>query len=145
MKRFYFLQTLIFAALFFVSCKKDDAPTTPVDARDKFVGTWIGTYRTQFPALSIDETTNDTTTIIKSTTNASQILVDDLVANVNGNSYTYVQYTETFEDPTIGTVVYTMNGNGTLTGSNLVQSGTLSLVAQGTTYPGSWSSNLVKQ
>ena len=145
MKKVSLLFSLAVASLIFVSCKKEDAPSTPVDARDKFVGTWIGSYRTQIPTLSVDETSNDTTLITKSTTNSNQILVDSLPANVSGNSYTYVQYSETFEDPTVGTVVYTLNGNGTLSGSNLVETGTLNFLVQGTSYPGTWSSNLVKQ
>ena len=145
MKKISLLLSLAVASLIFVSCKKDDAPSTPVDARDKFVGTWIGTYLTQIPSLSVADTTSDTTVIIKSTTNSNQILIDSLPANVNGSSYTYVQYSETFEDPTVGTVVYTLNGSGTLSGSNLVETGTLNFLVQGTSIPGTWSSNLIKQ
>lgn len=67
------------------------------------------------------------------------------VANVSGNSYTYVQFTEIQQDPTYGAVTITLNGVGTLNGSNLTESGTFTTIVQGTSLDGTWSSNLVKQ
>ena len=145
MKKISLLLMMSIATLMFVSCKKESATTTPTDPRDKFVGNWSGTMHFTIPTLAVDQTSNETHIIIKSNTNSNQILVDSIPANVNGNSYTYVQYTETYDDPTLGTVVYTLNGVGNLNGTNLTESGTLNMVAQGVSYPGSWSSNMVKQ
>ncbi len=145
MKKISLFLLMSIATLMFVSCKKESTPVTPTDARDKFVGNWSGTMHFIIPTLAVDQTSNETHSIIKSSTNSNQILVDSIPANINGNSFTYVQYTETYDDPTLGTVVYTLNGVGTLNGSNLTESGTLNMVAQGISYPGSWSTNMVKQ
>jgi uncharacterized protein YdeI (BOF family) len=125
-----------------VSCKKD---TPVVDARDKFVGSYQGTFQFQYSGDTPNSST-DTHTISKSTSNSNQIIIDgDIVANVNGNSYTYVQFTEIQQDPTYGAVSITLNGVGTLNGSNLTESGTFTTIIQGTALDGTWSSNLVKQ
>jgi hypothetical protein len=131
----------------FSACKKDDPPApTPIDPRDKFVGTYVGTQNFSIPSLQINETDPITFDIVKSTTNSSRILVDGLVATVNGNSFTYVEFTETEYDPDTQTnIVYTFNGTGTLNGSNLIQSGTVRTVAVGSIFNGTWSSNTVKQ
>jgi len=135
---------LLVLGVTFSSCKKDD-PVVVTDARDKFVGTWSGTTRIQFPTLSYDETTNDYHIIQKSTNNSNQILIDGRSANVNGNSYSYVEFVVTEQDPNLGTIVETYNGVGTLNGSNLTESGTISGVVQGVSINGTWNTNFVKQ
>ena len=144
-KNMLFLMLFVGSALLF-SCKKDSpASTTATDPRDKFVGTWSGNVRIQFPSLTYDETSNDSHVITKSTLNSNQIIIDGETANVNGNSYTYVEFTQTEQDATYGTIVETYNGVGTLNGSNLIESGTVVGVVQGVSVNGTWSSNLVKQ
>ena len=133
---------LLVLGVTFSSCKKD---TPVVDARDKFVGSYQGTFQFQYSGDTPNSST-DTHTISKSTSNSNQIIIDgDIVANVNGNSYTYVQFTEIQQDPTYGAVSITLNGVGTLNGSNLTESGTFTTIIQGTALDGTWSSNLVKQ
>ena len=135
---------LILGVILFSSCKKDTPAAT--DARDKFVGTWSGTQRIVIPGLGIDNSSTVSEPYTKSTTNSNQIIIDGTeTANVNGNSYTYNEFTITDTDPTLGTIVMIVNGTGTINGSNIVESGTLSTVIQGQTYNGTWSGNLVKQ
>ena len=137
--------TLLFAGILFISsCKKDTPAAT--DARDKFVGTWAGTQRILIPGLGVDYSDNVSEPFTKSSSNSNQIIIDGTqTANVNGNSYTYDQFTITDTDPTLGTIVMIVNGTGTINGSNIIESGTLSTVIQGQTYNGTWSGNLVKQ
>ena len=134
---------LLLVGVVLTSCSKDTPAVT--DARDKFVGDFQGTFQYQFTGSPSQSSTN-THTITKSSTNSNQIIIDGTqVANVNGNSYTYVQFTEVQQDPTYGAVTITFNGVGTLNGSNLNESGTISMIVQGTQLDGSWSSNMVKQ
>lgn len=135
------LSLLLLVGVVLTSCSKE----TPVDARDKFVGDFQGTFQYQFTG-SASQSSTSTHVITKSSTNSNQIIIDGTqVANVNGNSYTYVQYTQIEQDPTYGAVTLTLNGVGTLNGANLNESGTLSMIVQGTQINGNWSSNLVKQ
>ena len=137
------LSLLLVIGVLLSSCKKDSPAVT--DARDKFVGNYQGTFVFQYSGDTPNSST-DTHTISKSTSNSNQIIIDgDLVANVNGNSYTYVQFTQIQQDPTYGAVTITLNGVGTLNGSNLIESGTFTTIIQGTALDGTWSSNLVKQ
>ena len=140
------LSLLLIIGVVFSSCKKDD-PVVPTDPRDKFVGTWSGTYSVVIPGLGINYSDIATVAYTKSSTNANQIIIDtDQTANVNGNSYTYNQFTETQNDPTLGTVVFIFNGVGSINGTtNITESGTVSTIIQGQTYNGTWSGNMVKQ
>lgn len=139
------LALLLIVGVVFSSCKKED-PVTPTDARDKFVGTWNGTQTIVISGLGINSSDAVSETHAKSSTNANQIIIDgSLIANVNGNSYTYNQFTETITDPTLGTVVFIFNGTGTINGTNIVETGTVSTIVQGQSYNGTWSTNLVKQ
>jgi hypothetical protein len=72
---------LLLVGVVLSSCSKE----TPIDARDKFVGDFQGTFQYQFTG-SASQSSTSTHTIIKSSTNSNQIIIDgDLVANVNGN------------------------------------------------------------
>ncbi len=126
----------------FSGCKKESTTTDP---RDKFVGTYSGNLTLVIPDVSANNTSQSTFDISKNTSNSSQIYVDGKVANVNDNSFTYSNVTETVDDPNLGTVVMTLTGIGTLNGSSLTESGTATFVIQGTSYPGTWSRNSVKQ
>ena len=132
---------LLVLGVAFSSCKKD---TPVVDVRDKFVGNYQGTFIYQYSGDTPNSST-ETHSISKSSSNSNQIIIDGRVANVSGNSYTYVQFTEIQQDPTYGAVTITLNGVGTLNGSNLTESGTFTTIVQGTALDGTWSSNLVKQ
>ena len=145
MRKISLMLMMALATLVFVSCKKESTPSTPVDPRDKFVGNYQGTFIFQYTGSASQSSTN-THTITKSASNSNQIIIDgNLTANVNGNSYTYVQYTEVQQDPTYGAITITFNGVGTLNGSNLNESGTFTTIIQGTPLDGTWSSNMVKQ
>ena len=135
---------LLVLGVTFSSCKKDTPVVT--DNRDKFVGTWNGTININIPDLLINSSENISEDYTKSSSNSNQIVIDaSQTANVNGNSYTYNEFTETIDDPTYGTIVFIFNGTGTINGSNIIESGTVSTVIQGQTYNGTWSSNLVIQ
>ena len=134
---------LLVLGVAFSSCKKD---TPVVDVRDKFVGTWNGTQNITIPDLSINSSDFYSEVYSKSTSNTNQIIINsDQTASVNGNSYTYNQFTETTTDPTYGTIVFIFNGIGTINGTNIIESGTVSTIIQGQSYNGTWSGNLVKQ
>ena len=133
-------------SIFFVSCKKDDAQA--VDARDKFVGRWFGNYTVSIPAAGVNETDTLTHIITKNPANANQIIIDSLqYATVNGDSFTYLPYTESDTDPTTGiTTTVTINISGSITnGTNMTETGTININTAGVTLNGTFSSNLTKQ
>lgn len=145
MKKNSLILMLLAAVMMTSSCKKEKV----VDARDQFVGSWSGNGNFTIPDLQINYSDVSAQTITKNSSNSNQINISDAseshVASVNGNSYTYSEYTATVEDPTLGTMVWIINGIGTINGSNILESGTVRTVIQGSTYYGTWTSNMVKQ
>jgi hypothetical protein len=136
------LPILIFIFTLF-SCKKENSS---VDQREAFIGTYQGTINTKIPALNLNETDQYAFDISKGASNTNQIKIDGTInATVNGNSYTYTEFTITDNVPNVGAIVYILNGTGTLNGTNLIETGTLKAVIQGTSYSGTWSTNMVKQ
>jgi hypothetical protein len=145
MKKNVLFLSVALLSIFFVSCKKDDAP---VDARDKFVGRWFGNITVAIPAAGVNETDTLTHIISKNPANANQIIIDSVqFATVNGDSFTYLPYIQTDTDPTTGlTTTVTLNGSGSITnGVNMTQTGTISINAAGVNLNGTFSSNLTKQ
>jgi hypothetical protein len=145
MKKSVLFFSVALLSIFFVSCKKEDAP---VDARDKFVGRWFGNFTIAIPAAGVNETDTLTHIISKNPANANQIIIDSLqFATINGDSFTYLPLTQTDTDPTTGlstTVIF--NGSGSITnGTNMTETGTISINAAGVTLNGTFSSNLTKQ
>ena len=138
------LSLLLVLGVLFTSCKKDSPAVT--DNRDKFVGTWNGTQRIVIPDLAVDYSQNISGEDISLSSSSNQIVIDfSKTAIVNGNSYTYNQFTETTTDPTYGDIIIIFNGTGTINGSNIVEGGTCNTIIQGQTFNGTWSGNLVKQ
>ncbi|MGK0639731.1 hypothetical protein [Schleiferia thermophila] len=99
MKTMRLLAILCLLTLAFTQCKKDDA--SGADQRDKFVGTWKGTSTIVIPDLMLNQSESVTYNISKSTVNSNQIIItspgssEQLKANVNGNVYTYDDFTYT--------------------------------------------------
>lgn len=138
--------SLALLSIIFVSCKKDDAPA--VDARDKFVERWFGNFTLAVLAAGLNETDTLTHIISKNPANANQIIIDsDQFATVNGDSFTYLPFTQTETDPTTGMVTtVTFNGSGSITnGTNMTESGSIIINTSGVTLNGTFSSNLTKQ
>lgn len=134
---------LIFFFLLFLSCTKEDIP---VDQRDAFEGNYKGTANFKIPSLSVNQTDQYSIEIFKGAPNSNKITIDGIYsASVNGNSYTYSEFTQTENNPTLGTIVFILNGTGTLIGANLTEFGTVRTVILGVTHNGTWSSNSVKQ
>jgi hypothetical protein len=146
MKKTTLFLSIALLSIVFVSCKKDDAP---VDARDKFVGRWFGNFTIVFPALGVNQTDTSSHIITKDPVNANQIIIDSVQhAIVNGNSFTYQQFTETEVDSTTGistTVVFNGSGSINASGTNMNESGTINYTTAGTTFNGTWSSSTTKQ
>lgn len=133
---------LLFLSITFACSKKE---TPPPDPRDAFIGNYKGTLTLRVPALSSNQTSQISSyPITKVSSSTNQVLVNDRTATVNGNSYTYNQFSGAV-NTTAGTVVAIFNGNGTLNGTNLNESGTFTMVVQGVSYSGTWSTSLVKQ
>lgn len=134
---------LITISILFFSCTKE---SIPVDPRDAFEGYYKGDFNITIPSLAINETETIDFYIEKgSSSNTILIeLINGEKATVSGSSFVYDQFSITENNPT-GTVVFILNGTGTLTGTRLTQSGTIKTVIQGTTYSGTWSSSSVKQ
>jgi hypothetical protein len=129
-----------------ISCTKET-----IDDRDKFIGTWTGTVNSIIPALSSNTNNATSMVIAKGTGNAKQITLSNagtnttaFTANVNGNKYTYDEYTASATDQGI-TVTAKFNGTGTLIGNTLTESGTIIYTISGQTISGTWSSTLTKQ
>jgi len=140
------LVTLLFLSIMVLSsCEKE-----PTDERDKFVGTWKGTENLTIPSLSLSLSDQVTYIILKSDSDTKQIIfldegaASDMTANVNGNAYTYDEYTETgtYEGETVS---LKLNGGGSINGNVITELGTLIFYILGEEYPGTWSSTLNKQ
>lgn len=125
------------------SCTKEE-----VDDRDKFVGTWKGTYNMTVSALDINTSESSTQIVTKGTVNPNQIIFSEngqtTTANVNGNAYNYDEYTET-ENIEGETVSIKITGNGSINGNVLTESGTIKVYLMGQVFTGSWSSSLNRQ
>ena len=147
MKKTTLFLSIALLSIVFVSCKKEDA--TVVDARDKFVGRWFGNFTIAIPALGLNQTDTSSHIITKDPVNANQIIIDSAQrATINGNSFTYEQFTQTETDPSTAiTTTVLFNGSGSIntTGTSMNESGTISITAAGTTFNGTWSSNTIKQ
>jgi len=119
------------------------------DERNQFIGTWTGTINSVVPGLDSNTTKAESLIITKGNKN-NQILLSQTgstiipTANVSGNTYTYVEYTSSSTSQNI-TVSMTIDGTGTLNGNIINESGTLTYVISGQSYPGTWTSILVKQ
>ena len=145
MKKTTLFLSIALLSIVFVSCKKEDAP---VDARDKFVGRWFGNFTLAIPAAGVNETNTITHIISKNPANANQIIIDSVqFATINGDSFTYLPYTQSETDPTTGlTTTVTFNGSGSITnGTNMTETGTINIMAAGVSLNGTFSSNLTKQ
>lgn len=124
------------------SCKKEE-----VDERDRFIGNWKGTVNMTVSGLGINTSDASTQVVTKGIGNKQIIFTESgesTTANVNGNAYTYDEYTqtETIEGETVSIKV---TGNGSINGNVLTESGTIKVYLLGQEYPGSWSSTLNKQ
>ncbi|MEY4702697.1 MAG: hypothetical protein RIR96_594 [Bacteroidota bacterium] len=145
MKKGFLFLSVALLSIVFVSCKKDDAP---VDARDKFVGRWFGNFNLSIPAVGVNETDTLSHFITKNPANANQIIIDSIqYATVNGDSFTYLPYTDSETDPSTGvTTTFTINGSGAITnGTNMTENFTINITSAGVTLNGTMSANLTKQ
>lgn len=124
----------------FSSCTKENI----IDLRDEFTGQYKGTSSVSIPTLLVNTTDNLNFSITKSSTNSTQIIVDGSPANVSGNTYTYVEFSETANSPTYGSYVMIFNGKGTYLGGTIYESGTIKVVIAGTTHTGTWTSKSTK-
>jgi hypothetical protein len=126
-----------------ISCKKDDT-----DDRDKFVGTWKGTGNITVSGMGINISDATTQVITKGTSNPDQIIFTEsgvsTTANVNGNAYTYDDYTQT-ETIEGETVSIKFTGQGSINGNVITETGTIKIYMLGQEFPGTWSSTLNKQ
>jgi|Wag4MinimDraft_6_1082665.scaffolds.fasta_scaffold00297_7 hypothetical protein len=135
-----FLAIAIVILLVLQSCEKKEK-----DPRDKFVGTWKGLYTVKIDMLNLSESDSVTVVIEKDTANPSQILIDEMEAVINGDAYTYKEVSEGDIDPVLGPIIVTLNGSGTLLGSNITETGQLKIKTATLNIAGTWSQNLKKQ
>lgn len=145
MKKSFLFLSIALLSIVFVSCKKDDAP---VDARDQFVGRWFGNFTFSIPAAGVNDTDTLSHIITKNPAIANQIIIDSVqYATVNGNSFTYLPYTDSETDPTTGAVTtFTFNGSGSIAnGTTMTETGTIIITSSGVTLNGTFSANLTKQ
>jgi hypothetical protein len=134
MKNLFFIGVVMIA--FMASCKKENATAEntqtppPVDQRDKFVGTWAGTYYIDIPNIpvgspleNLPDSVPTTITITKNTTNAAEIqiaITNSLTGNrtakafVNGNRYFYEPF-----NANIAIVNVSFKGDGLLNADGL--------------------------
>jgi hypothetical protein len=115
------ISMLVLALLFMSvnsSCKKEN------DERDKFVGTWTG--KLFFSRIGTEY--EITVTITKSKTNSTQILIGQNVATVNGDSYTYEEFTSHLG------IYGNYTGRGTINGNKLEEVGLIT--SDGAPYQG---------
>jgi len=145
MKNFKLLIGTLLLVVLMVSCKKD-----ATDERDKFIGSYTGTFSLLGPALNSSSSVVQTLTIAKGSANISQITLTHAgstvipTAAVSGSTYKYDEYTVTSTANNI-TVTMKLNGTGSLSGTSLAETGTIVYTLAGVDYPGTWSSALIKQ
>jgi hypothetical protein len=140
MRKKHFLAILTVILLVFQACEKKEK-----DPRDKFVGTWKGLYTVKIDMLNLSESDSVTVVIEKDTANPSQILIDEMEAVINGDAYTYKEVSEGDIDPVLGPIIVTLNGSGTLIGSNISETGQLKIKTATLNIAGTWSQDLKKQ
>lgn len=129
-------------------CKKDKAADPVVDVRDKYVGVWKGNQTIIVTDLDINDQSEGTNTISKSSANTNRLLItngtDVMNANISGNTYVYEQWTVIDNSGgSTWTIIY--NGSGTVSGNTLTESGTISISFDGETHTGTWSCSMTKQ
>lgn len=139
MKKQNLLIALIMLFFLSTSCEKEDK-----DERDKFVGTWKGTFTTKIPEMDYENTQAVEYEIEKVEGTEDKLIVGGQDAFVNGNTYTYEDFTET-QNSDGTTMTMEVTGGGSLEGSVISESGTLTINAYGEQLNGSWSSTLNKQ
>lgn len=113
------------------SCKKEEE-----DERDKFVGTWAG--KLFFSQIGTEY--DITLTITKSNTNPTQISIGQNIATVNGDNYTYKEFTSHLG------IYGNYTGGGEIDGNELVESGLIT--SDGAPYQGNlgeWFTLLTRQ
>ena len=121
------------------SCGKDEE----TDNREQFVGTFTVTQTVTIPGLSYVDNTTGTYTIKKHSTDSKRIILNDgdmdIMASVDGNTYTYDKFSVTFNDGA-NTGTEEVTGEGVINGNKINESGTITVSYGGTSYGGTWSS-----
>ncbi|MCF8332663.1 MAG: hypothetical protein K9I47_00820 [Bacteroidales bacterium] len=140
MKKLNLLLPLLVIALLSTSCDDGDDK----DERDKFIGTWKGTRNLKVPEWDYEESNSVTYEIEKNPGTEDGIIVAGAEAYVNGNSYTYEDFTQT-ESSDGTTITIEFSGGGSIDGSVIDETGTVVFYAEGEEFNGSWSSTLNKQ
>jgi len=144
MKKVFFVCAMVSIALF-SSCAKEE-----IDERDKFCGDWKGTYVMSAPSVDYYETVTEEFTIQKKSGSNNEIEIlqgegsPNITATVNGNSFTYNEYTVT-ESVEGETVTLVINGGAQINGSVMNETGIFTLHIFGESYSGTWSSTMNKQ
>jgi hypothetical protein len=133
------LFALAVLAVIVSSCGKDET----TDPRDQFVGTFTVTQTVSIPGLSYTDNTTGTYTIKKHSTDSKRIILNDgsmdIMASVDGNTYSYDKFTVTFNDGT-NTGTEEVTGEGVMNGNKINETGTINLSYGGKTYGGTWYS-----
>lgn len=154
-----YLLIIVTASLFIMGCNKDNNDTTtPVDQRDKFVGTWTGEYKFTLVGLPdnlssfVPDKLPASVVITKSQASPSEIELkinngQVAYAVITGNEYLYKPFTLT---PFPG-INLTLNGTGKIgsDGKSISETGNLSgsfsFGQNEGPLSGTWSSVLNKQ
>ncbi len=148
------------------ACKKDKDTASPVDARDKFLGTWKGDIIPSGLPPTLPASIKVTYIFSKNPNNANELLINatvdpalqssvtisnPLTATITGSSYTYKEFNITLTFPTPpppplpGVITAKCTGTGTINaeGKVITESGNWS----NTTFSlsNNWSSTLTKQ
>ncbi len=140
--------SLLFFSIFliFSACKKDEE----IDPRDPFIGSWKGTQRMIVADLQFDESVTFVQTISKDPEYSNKIRLGSpgtdeyLTAKVVGNAYTYDQSSFTYNQDGY-TYTFIQNGGGSINGSVINESGTVTINVAGQQFNGTWSAILNKQ
>jgi len=131
MKNFKLFIGAFLLIVLITSCKKEET-----DDRDKFIGTWKGTVNVTVSGMGVNSSDPSTQIITKGTVNPKQIIFTEVgetvgaTANVNGNAYTYDEYTYT-ETVQGQTVSMKFTGNGSINGNVITESGTVKVYLLG--------------
>jgi len=136
MKKLIFISVIVLA--FLTGCKKEDE----TDPRDQFVGKFTVTQTISIPGIDYTDILSGTYTITKHSTDTKRIIINDgdmdIIATVEGNTYSYDKFTIVFNDGT-DSGSEEVTGEGVINGNKINETGTVLLSMYGESYAGTWT------
>jgi hypothetical protein len=143
------LRILIFVTttLLIYSCAKEEVKQ---DYRDRFCGTWTGTFSYDVPDIPGYSGTKSQSANIMKGMNENELLIESFglsyytIARLDKMTFTYSPF-DVCSNQCGVTEGIQYAGKGTLSGNQINENGTMSVYINGTEFKGTWAEQLYKQ